>query len=212
MGASSAPTETLTDTEIAKLWTSGVLSVDNPQGLLNAVFFLNGRNFLLRGGTDHRELKLAQVKKNTAPQGSERYTYTEHVSKNRRGGVGQLDLSHKVVHQFADSSLGERCHVFVLDKYYRKLPACASDLDVFYLRPVAKVPENAAAPWFTTVPIGKNTLSKMVKTMCEQASIAGKRTNHSLRATGITTMFQAGLPKKVIQDRSGHRSVGSSQV
>ena len=47
----------------------------------------------------------------------------------------------------------------------------------------------------------------MVKNMCEQVSIAGKRTNHSLRATGITTMFQAGLPEKVIQDRSGYRSV-----
>ena len=69
------------------------------------------------------------------------------------------------------------------------------------------MPENPAALWFTSVPIGKNTLSKMVKTMCEQASISGKRTNHSLRATGITTMFQAGLPEKVIQDRSGHRSI-----
>ena len=43
--------------------------------------------------------------------------------------------------------------------------------------------------------------------MCEQASISGKRTNHSLRAFRITTMFQADLPEKVIQDRSGHRSI-----
>ena len=181
--------------------------MDSPQGLLNAVFFLNGRNFLLRDGSEHRELKLSQVKKNRSPKGRERYTYTELVSKNRRGGVGQLDLSHKVVYQFQDDSLGERCHVFILDKYYSKLPASASDQDIFYLRPVTKVPDNPAVPWFTSVPIGKNTLSKMVKIMCEQASITGKRTNHSLRATGITTMFQAGLPEKVIQDRSGHRSI-----
>ena len=100
VGASSTHTQTLTDLEIEKLWTSGVLSVESPQGLLNAVFFLNRRNFLLQGGSEHRELKLSQIKKNTSPEGRERYTYTEHISKNHRGGIGQLELSHKVVHQF----------------------------------------------------------------------------------------------------------------
>ena len=170
---------------------------------LECCFLPEWWNFLLRGGSEHRELKLSQIKKNTSPEGRERYTYTEHVSKNCRGGIGQLELSHKVVHQFRDDRLGERCHVFILDKYYSKLPACALDQDVFYLCLITKVPTKPAAPWFTSAPIGKNTLSKMVKTMCEQASIDGKRTNHSLRATGITTMFQAGLPEKVIQDRVG---------
>ena len=133
VGAGSAPTQTLADAEIEKLWTSGVLSVDSPQGLLNAVFFYNRRNFLLRGGAEHRKLKLSQVKKNTSPEGRERYTYSEHVSKNRRGGVGQLDLSHKVVHQFRDDSLGERCHVFILDKYYSKLPACVRRSKTSYI-------------------------------------------------------------------------------
>ena len=50
-------------------------------------------------------------------------------------------------------------------------------------------------------------LSKMVKTKCENVSITGKKTNHSLCATGITSMLQAGLLEKVIQDNSGHRSV-----
>ena len=138
VGASSAPTQTLTDAEIEKLWMSGVLSVNSPQGLLNAVFFYNGRNFLLRGGAEHRELKLSQVKKNTSPEGRERYTYTEHASKNCRGGVGQLEISHKVVHQFQDDSMGERCHVVILDKYFSKLPACASEQNIFYMRPVTK--------------------------------------------------------------------------
>lgn len=42
--------------------------------------------------------------------------------------------------------------------------------------------------------------------MCSKTNIQGKKTN-SLRASGITHMFQAGLPEKVIQDRCGHRSL-----
>ena len=39
------------------------------------------------------------------------------------------------------------------------------------------------------------------------ASINGKKyTNHSLRATGATTLFDAGVLEAIIQKRSGHRS------
>ena len=33
------------------------------------------------------------------------------------------------------------------------------------------------------------------------------RTNHSLRATAATALFQADVPEKVIQERTGHRSL-----
>lgn len=68
-------------------------------------------------------------------EGRIRYTYTENVLKNRSGGVGQLDVSHKVVHQFAHPELGERCHVSLLDRYFSKIPDSAKANDIFYLRP-----------------------------------------------------------------------------
>ena len=46
----------------------------------------------------------------------------------------------------------------------------------------------------------------MVKSCCEEAGIQ-KRTNHSLRATSTTLMFKGGVPEKVIQERTGHRSL-----
>ena len=33
-----------------------------------------------------------------------------------------------------------------------------------------------------------------------------KKTNHSLRATGTSAMFHAGVPEKIIRDVTGHRS------
>ena len=44
--------------------------------------------------------------------------------------------------------------------------------------------------------------------MCEDAGIRGK-TNHSMRASGATTMFQNNAPKCVIQSVREHRSLDS---
>jgi hypothetical protein len=196
------PTEILTKEDEIKLWDSGVLSVSNPQGLLNAVFFLNGKNFVLRGGVEHRSLKLSQIKRNISQDGKVFYTYTEHVSKNRSGGYNQLNVPNKVVHQYQDVNAGERCHVFVLDTYLSKLPTAAKEMDSFYFRPNLK-----SHIWYCSVPIGKNTLSGMLKNMCAKAGIEGNLTNHSLRAYATTELFQAGIEEKVIQDRTGHRSL-----
>ena len=42
--------------------------------------------------------------------------------------------------------------------------------------------------------------------MCHEAGISEKKTNHSLRATGATALFNAGVPEKLIKDVTGHRS------
>ena len=48
IGTSVRKTEVLDDEDDEKFWASGVLNPDTPQGLLNCVFFLNGKNFCLR--------------------------------------------------------------------------------------------------------------------------------------------------------------------
>jgi len=47
--------------------------------------------------------------------------------------------------------------------------------------------------------------------MCNAAGIEGKFTNHSLRASGATVLFQVEAPEKVIQEFTGHRSVKALQ-
>ena len=51
----------------------------------------------------------------------------------------------------------------------------------------------------------------MVKKMCLEAKIEGDFTNHSLRASGTTELFQHEVPETVIQDFTGHRSVKALQ-
>ena len=43
--------------------------------------------------------------------------------------------------------------------------------------------------------------------MFEEAGIEGDFTNHTLRASAATNLFQSGVPEKVIQEFTEHRSV-----
>ena len=68
----------------------------------------------------------------------------------------------------------------------------------FYLKPLKSVPLGPDAPWFSSVPIGKNKLNGLLKEMYAEAGITGNFTNHSLRAYGATTLFQSGVSEKLI--------------
>ena len=43
--------------------------------------------------------------------------------------------------------------------------------------------------------------------MCRQGGVCGNKTNHGLRANGATQMYNSGVPEKIIQERTGHRSL-----
>ena len=204
------PIAALTEDDECRLWSSGVINLTTPQGLANAVFFYNGKNFCLRGGQEHRDLKFSQLKRKTVEvNGNVRvcYEYTEHGSKNRSGGLKQLKIENKVVVQYEDVNAGLRCHVDILDQYFLKVPKNALEDDVFYLQPLSRTPDDPLKPWFSRQPMGKNKLGQMMKTMSKQAGLSIIYSNHSLRAYGATKLFQHGLPERLIQERTGHRTV-----
>ena len=47
----------------------------------------------------------------------------------------------------------------------------------------------------------------MLKKMCSDVNIHGNFTNHNLRATSATLLFNAGVPESIIQKRTGHKSL-----
>ena len=157
---------------------------------------------LFEGGKEQRKLKPSQF---TRLHNPERYEYTEHGSKNRNGGFYQLQVENKGVSIFKNDAAGERCLVFLLDLYLQKLPQSAIKSDVFYCRALEKY--NTDGPWYSQQPRGQHYLNGMVKSMFDEAGIRAKYTNHSLRATGASELFQSNVPEKVIQNITGHRSV-----
>ena len=143
IGAHSSHTEDISKEDEEKLWSSGVLNVDDPKGLLRAVFFVCGKCFCLRGGQEHRDLSLSQLERAHNPN---RYIYHENASKNKQGGIRQMRLQHKVVNIVANPSVKEKCTVFLLDHYISKLPQEAKDKDLFYCCPVRNIPKVSTEP------------------------------------------------------------------
>lgn len=99
--------------------------------------------------------------------------------------------------------------MYLLDIYLSKLPPYAFQNDVFYLRPKPKTPAALETePWYENSPVGRNKLVIFVKEMFLEAGFEeNPKTNHSLRATGATALSKAGVPEKIIQKTTGHRSL-----
>ena len=87
-------TATISQEEEAQLWSEGVLGLSSPRALLNAVFFLNGKTMCLRGGREHKALKLFQFTSGT-DDGGDYVVYTENGSKNRSGSYKDSQTTTK---------------------------------------------------------------------------------------------------------------------
>ena len=59
---------------------------------------------------------------------------------------------------------------------------------------------------FSPRPIGHWSLDNTVSRLCKSAGIEGYKTNHSLRVTTATRLFQAGIDEQLIMERTGHHS------
>ena len=149
------------------LWDTGVISLDTPTSLLNAMFYNNGKVLMLRGGREHRLLKLSQFVfgEEMGPEGEllKFVRYIENGLKNRSGSYRDKS-ENKIVTQYTDLQLGERCYYHIIKFYVSKLPK-SYEGDAFYLRARSQKPAGVDDPWFVCAPVGRNTLDSMVAKM-----------------------------------------------
>ena len=54
--------------------------------------------------------------------------------------------------------------------------------------------------WYSHIPVGHNTLSSTVKKICAAGGVGGYKTNHSLRVTSATCLFQNGADEQLIME------------
>lgn len=128
--------------------------------------------------------------------------YTENALKDWQGGLKQLRVENKSVPILATPEAGNRCHVHILDLYLSKLPPIAKDKDLFYWRPFDTVPKDPAAPWYTASPVGKNVLGDMMKNICKEAGIVGKKTEQLEHQSFLQLVFQRESYSNVLD--TGH--------
>ena len=205
IGSKKRQAEVLTVEEEEVLWEKGLLGDATPQSLLDTIVFYNGLYFALRSGKEHRQLRHSHCQIELVEHHDKRsyLKYTEDVSKNRPGGLKGRKVTPKVVVHHANTKNPDRCFVRLF-KRYREL--CPEDVpsNAFYLQP-SRSPTPTC--WYSTCPLGHTTLGSTVARLCKAADIQGYKTNHSLRATVTSRLYQSGVDEQLVMERTGHRSL-----
>ena len=204
IGVKKRQAEPLTEEEEEKLWTTGQLGDHSPQALLDTMIFMHGIYFALRSGQEHRNLRFSPAQVEVVARPGERafLRYTEDISKNNPGGLKGRKQKPKIGVQHENLENPTRCFVRLFRLYQSKCPP-SRPKDAFYLKPLKNPTEQC---WYTSRAIGHHTLDNTVSRMCKSAGIEGFKTNHSLRVTTATRLFQAGVDEQLIMEKTGHHS------
>ena len=96
----------------------------------------------------------------------------------------------------------QRCPVRIFKKYLGLLPQ-SKTCRKLYLR-CRKAP--TPSTWFCDQPFGVNKIKTVVRDICKEAGLEGHFTNHSLRATCASRMYDKNVPEQIIKETTGHRS------
>lgn len=112
-------------------------------------------------------------------------------------------LTTKCVNAYENSANPDRCIVNIYEKYVSHRPTSRNCSPAFYLRPLVKPSENV---WYSCQRQGIHQLTKTVKRLCSAAGLEGFFTNHSLRATAASRLYEKQFDEQLICETTGHRS------
>ena len=132
IGLQKRQAEIIIPEEEKLLCETKTLCVENPQKLLDTLFFLVGLNFALRGGEEHHQLcggpnsLLRLVDEDTLQ-------YTQNVSKSNQGDLKHKEIAPKKVLAYTIKDKPERCVVAVYKLYMSHCPVPYPGQ--FHLRP-----------------------------------------------------------------------------
>lgn len=205
IGVQTKQAEPLSIEEEDQLWRNGHLGDHSPQVLLDTMLYLCGIYFAMRSGEEHRSLQITQfeIVESSGIDKPGHLIYYENFSKNNSGGLAHRKVTPKKIVHYENIDNTSRCLVSLFRQYISHRPTDTKET-AFYLTPLRNPKSNV---WYSGIPVGKNTLAKTVGRICKNAEISGHKTNHSLRVTSATRLFQKGVDEQLIMSRTGHRSI-----
>lgn len=164
-----------------------------------------GLHFALRAGEEHRQLRFvnSQISLCSTTAGDRFLQYNEDVSKSCQGGLKHRRITPKRVRAYETRDNPERCIVRMYEKYISHRPTSGKCSPAFYLRPLVKPSGDV---WYSCQPQGMKQLTKTVQKLCQQAGLSGYYSNHSLRASAASRLYQHRFDEQLICETTGHRS------
>ena len=195
----------------SKLWEKGLLGEDSPDKLRDTVLFLIGINVGLRAGDEHQALRRHSPWKNSQitfqknDKGVRCAVYTEDtVTKTHDGGLNSMRRSKKISWIYPSKNIS-RCPVRLIDKYMGLCPPVTDPNGKanLYLRSLTRT---TPAQWYSYRVLGVHSIRQTIKELLKHSELDGFFTNHSLRRTGTTRLFNAGVDRKIVKEYTGHTS------
>jgi integrase len=182
------------------MWINNILGEDNPHHLVHTMIYLLGMNLILRGRLEHRQLQWDnfELHENVI-------VYREHASKCNVGGIKGRQFKGKVVYIYANPAVPLRCPVRLFKKYASLCPPDREPNSPFYLKKFSNT------LGYSKVPLSLNTIAKATSSLMQRTNVEGFFTNHSLRRSAITRLYNEGIDEKRICETSGHRSTAVSE-
>lgn len=173
----------LTSDDFRKLYSSDILSIDNPEGLQNKVF-VDVMVYLCNHGRESlRDMKSSDFKTAADLYGRRYVFFSERFTKNHCVDVSDEPSPEERMYEQLGSL---HCPVLSFEKYVSKLNP---ESEFFWQKPKHNAYE---AYWYKKMPLGKNALGERMKTLSEKAGLSTCYTNQCLRVSNVNVISRGG--------------------
>lgn len=196
---SSSALSTADYSKMVHLWDE-----DTPEGLQKKFFFIVAHELAWRGGEGVNCCIHYFIEEMDKGYSTGRIEYNPVFSKTTQGGSKKLADSKFLIKNVANP---EMCPVRLFKKLMEKRSMCLITTDRLFLTP--NLNWKVSNKWYKNSPIGKNTISTWFKQSAAKIGIDTKRTkvtNHSARATAVTSLAQSGVEEQQLIKITGHSS------
>lgn len=170
---------------------------ENPIKLQEAVWFLLTLNFGRRGREGFRSMT-----KDTFGVGQDdtgRYIYQRRLesTKNHQGTSREERVDYETVKVYESTMNAVEIYEFYVSKL--------SVHDSLFQKPKEGVSTNDQV-WYKNAPLGVHKLDSMMPAISRHAGLSLSYTNHSVRATTVTSLAKANVPEKTIMSITKHKN------
>ncbi|KAK3755850.1 hypothetical protein QZH41_003947 [Actinostola sp. cb2023] len=181
--------------DLEKMWSSGDVGLQNPRSLIRLVWWNNVTHLGMRACKEQHDCQLEDFVVR-----DQYIEYTERQTKNRQGDEGKAKRARKYNNKLWKTDGGERDPYRAFMEYVSHRPKGDDVPNNFYLTPIDNT---TSGVWYKSIPIGVNTLSKMMKQIADKAGLKGKFTNSSGRKTTVQLLRDEFHPLE-ISELTGH--------
>ena len=191
------------------LWERGFLGEDTPDKLRRTVYYGIGMGFFLRAVGEHYNLRRwtpdqdSQITFENNENGVRCAVYREDViTKTHDGGLKDMRRDRKEVWIHPNVENSKRCYVRLLDKYLGLCPPLYKKPNLYLQSRSVLSP----ACWYQNQVVGEGSIGKIISKMMSEAGYEGFYSGHSLRRSGTSRLFRAGVQRKLVKECTGHLS------